>query len=424
MKQSTLHKHFLILTLLFSCVSWLAAGIGLYALISMETSHPVLTAAEIAMVISALALSICCICAVRRMAASLRECTKRLENLAQGDLHSPLPTVSGREELDALIRAVGMTAENLTAIIHDEKKILTAINSGDFTVSSDCCGLYANDFAPLLEAIKNIRVRLSTTLDQIRVSAAQVDTSARQVSVGSQNLSQGAAEQAGSIEKLAATLDGISAQVNESSQNARSASDLADSVGNDMMDSNLHMSEMTNSMVDIKEAARQVGNIIKTIEDIAFQTNILSLNASVEAARAGSAGKGFAVVADEVRDLAEKSQRAARDTTVIIHNAISAVDRGTELADKTAESMNKVVANAQLVVDQISMISEASSIQADALLQVNAGLDQISGVVQTNSATAQQNAAASEELSGQADLLQQLLEDYKFIQASAHSPEP
>lgn len=422
MKQSSLQKQFLIFTALFSCITWLAAGIGLYALISMEASHPALTIVEIVVIIAALALSIYCIRSIGLLITPLHECAKRLEKLAQGDLHSPLPAATGKYELDVLIVAVEKISKNLISIINDEKRMLAAMSSGDFTVSSDCHDLYINDFAELLEAMKKICLRLNSTLHQILESATQVDTSAQQVSSGAQALSQGATEQASSIQELAATLDSISTQVNESSHNAHSASDLANSVGNDMMDSNLHMSEMTNSMAEIKESAGQVGKIIKTIEDIAFQTNILSLNAAVEAARAGSAGKGFAVVADEVRNLAEKSQQAAQDTTLIIQNAISAVDKGTKLADETAESMNKVVANAQLVVDQISMISEASSMQADALLQVNTGLDQISSVVQTNSATAQQNAAASEELSGQADLLQQLLSDFKFMKSSDASP--
>ncbi len=346
----------------------------------------------------------------------LEECADRLHALAEGDLDSPVSAHRGTGEIGYIMESTATIVRNLHRIITDESRILTHMSTGDFTVASDCKELYVNGYEPILKAMRSICFRLNSSLHQIQESAVQVDAGADQVSTGAQALSQGATEQASSVQELAATINDISSQVTESAKNAESASSLAHSVGDDMMDSNLHMSEMTNAMAEIKETSNQIHKIIKTIEDIAFQTNILALNAAVEAARAGSAGKGFAVVAEEVRNLAGKSQDAAQDTTVMIQNAIAAVEKGIRIADETAESMNKVVANAQLVVDQISSISDTTRAQADAITQVTTGIDQISSVVQTNSATAEESAAASEELSGQAALLKDILSGFKFRQ--------
>lgn len=167
-------------------------------------------------------------------------------------------------------------------------------------------------------------------------------------------------------------------------------------------------------MTEITEKAGEISKIIKTIDDIAFQTNILALNASIEAARAGAAGKGFAVVADEVGNLAKKSQEAAGDTAKLIEDTIAAVQKGAGITDETAAALKEVSESFRKIDALVSQISAASEEQSAQVKQVTEGIDQISSVVQTNSATAEESAAASQELSSQATLLDELVMKFRL----------
>ena len=222
-------------------------------------------------------------------------------------------------------------------------------------------------------------------------------------------MAQGSTEQASSVEELSSSINSISQQVNTNAEVARTASLKANEVGEGMQVSNKKMEEMMEAMTDISGSSREIGKIIKTIEDIAFQTNILALNAAVEAARAGAAGKGFAVVANEVRNLASKSAEASQNTSALIERSIKAVENGTRIADETAKSLLQAVEGAKEATRIINQISEASEHQAKAINQVTIGIEQISSVVQSNSATSEQSAAASEELSSQAQVLKRLV---------------
>ena len=333
------------------------------------------------------------------------------EKIEQGNLEEEIPYVS-RDEFGELADSFRQMQASLKDVIMDVKTNLERMGGNDF-----CVKIHANyrgEFEMIRESLVAISDHLSMTLSRINESADQVADSSEQVSAGAQMLSQGATEQASSVEELAATINELSGHVTRNADNAAKATLTAEEVKGYALESGRRMSEMLDAITNISDRSKEIGKIIKTIEDIAFQTNILALNAAVEAARAGEAGKGFAVVADEVRSLAGKSAEASNNSAEMIKESLKAVEQGTLIADETAKSLNNVVNGVQGITQAIEDISSSSEEQAASLSQVTIGIDQISSVVQTTSATAEESAASSEELSDQARKLKELVGRFRL----------
>ena len=273
---------------------------------------------------------------------------------------------------------------------------------------------YADELGMLFRSLGDVNDNMNGLLANLRSAAEQVDSGARQISDSSVALAQGATEQASSIEELTASMEQISAQTQVNADNAAAANQLADKAKEDAESGNGQMEKLLTAMEDINASSKGISGIIKVIDDIAFQTNILSLNAAVEAARAGEHGKGFAVVAEEVRSLAAKSAQAAGEITRMIEESINKVTAGGRIADETARVLKKIVEEVERAAKLVSDISVASGEQAAGIAQINQGILQVSQVVQSNSATAQQAAAASEELTGQAENLMQQAAQFKL----------
>ena len=318
-----------------------------------------------------------------------------------------------QDEIGELSRSISEVIGRSKKIVFDLRDRLDAMAGGNFTENLES-EEYVGDYAPLLESLKHIQEDMNKTLQEVHASSVQVLSSAEQVNTGAQSLSQGATEQASSIEELSANMQDISQSIQASTKTAGDAYKLQGEAGVAVLQSNEKMEEMRKAMDDITAKSNEISKIIKTIDDIAFQTNILSLNAAIEAARAGAAGKGFAVVADEVGNLAQKSAKAAQNTGLLIEETIEAVEKGAKITEETAESLNSVSKSTEEVNTLIEKISAASSKDLEGITSLNQGLQQISSVVQANSATAEQSAAASEELTGQANKMNELVERFQL----------
>lgn len=318
-----------------------------------------------------------------------------------------------QDEIGELSRSISEVIGRSKKIVFDLRDRLDAMAGGNFTENLES-EEYVGDYAPLLESLKHIQEDMNRTLQEVHASSVQVLSSAEQVNTGAQSLSQGATEQASSIEELSANMQDISQSIQASTKTAGDAYKLQGEAGVAVLQSNEKMEEMRKAMDDITAKSNEISKIIKTIDDIAFQTNILSLNAAIEAARAGAAGKGFAVVADEVGNLAQKSAKAAQNTGLLIEETIEAVEKGAKITEETAESLNSVSKSTEEVNTLIEKISSASSKDLEGITSLNQGLQQISSVVQANSATAEQSAAASEELTGQANKMNELVERFQL----------
>lgn len=335
---------------------------------------------------------------------------RRIEALAQGDLHSEVPQVQTDDEIGKLSGSFTVTVNKLNDYIQEISYILNSVEQGNCTVETRQD--YTGDFAAIKAALDKIILNLNSIFTNIKGASDQVASGADQVSSASQALASGAAEQASTVEELNASITGVAQQSEENVSNVKKATEYVAQADAGIRESNERMQNLNAAMGEISQSSEKISSITKVIEDIAFQTNILALNAAIEAARAGSVGKGFAVVADEVRNLAAKSAEAAKQTAELINHSVETVSNGEKLAGETAQILMEVAEKAKLADQSIRKIEEASYEQAQSIEQINQGLFQVSAVVQTNAATAEESSASSEELAAQAQTLQHVVERF------------
>ena len=343
----------------------------------------------------------------------VQACSERIRRLADGDLSSPAIKNDSQNEVGILARSTASLVKNLSIIIDDIDRILTAMSEGKFDINTDQnSDAYVGDLSSIIDSIKRINRDLSIAMGRINDATVQVSAGSDQVSNAAQSLSQGATEQASSIESLAASINDIAVKTENNLNQCHAAKEAVNNSALLMNEANSQMQQMTHAMSRISSTSKKIEEIIKTIEDIAFQTNILALNAAVEAAKVGAAGKGFAVVADEVSNLAAKSQDAVKHTSILIDQSADTVREGIEIANRTAETLERAVNYSTEVITIVDKVAESSDTQAESISKVTDGIDRISAVVQTNSATAEQSAAASQQLNSQALLMKNLVEHF------------
>ena len=345
----------------------------------------------------------------RLISTPIGRITKAADGIANGSFDVDLSFHSTNE--------IGFLADSLRKTITQLKDYQGYIDElshamheiADGNLTYDLEREYKGQFRELKDNYEHLTVELNRTLRDISDAANQVDSGADQVSSGAQNLAQGSTEQASTMENLSTNMDDITGKIQNNANRSAIAAELSRAAGSAVVVSDQKMKDLEGAMEEIKEKSEKISSIIKTINDIAFQTNILSLNASIEAARAGQAGKGFAVVADEVGNLAKRSSEAAKNTESLIIESTQAVERGAKITQEAMDAMATVSENTQKVQNIISDISEDSKLQSEGVQHVTEGLDQISAVVQTNSATSEQSAATSEELASQATTMKNLI---------------
>ena len=364
------------------------------------------------MILSVLASSFVALKLSNNISLPMQACAKRMKQLVEGDLESPVPQSHGQDETAELTKSTADLVEGLNTIIHDIGYLLTEMAGKNFDVQSSHREAYVGSFQGILESMRTLKIQLSSTMKQINSSAKEVAAASDHVSSGAQTLSQGAITQASSVEELAATINEISNSAKQTSSAAEEAGHFVEQAGAQLNASVEHVGELNQAMEKIFSSSKEISAIIGTIESIAFQTNILALNAAVEAARAGASGKGFAVVANEVRNLASKSDEAAKATKELIEHSIGAANEGGEAVSRVTESLERTSVLAGNVTTQMNIVVEAIERQTTAIGQVNEGVEQISSVVQANSATSQESAAVSEELSAEAASLKTLVDQF------------
>lgn len=339
----------------------------------------------------------------RSISGPIRICVNRLERLADGDLHTPIPVVKSRDETAKLAKALDTTVFRLNDVMQDVTYHLGLMGDGDF--HEEITRTYWGDFEKMEKSIKAIHSSLKETFQQIRQSSETVASGAAQVANGAKTLSHGVTEQSNTIRELSVTATNIEESAKQTVAAAEDAGQYVEQASTQLVTSVDYVRDLNIAMEKISRSSSEISNIINTIENIAFQTNILALNASVEAARVGTAGKGFAVVADEVRSLASQSDEAAKATKELIESSIIAVAEGSQAVNRVTESLDKTNSIAQNVTTSMNTMVAAVESQTAAIFQITEGIEQISAVIQNTSATSEQSAATSQELSTQSLLM-------------------
>ncbi len=306
-----------------------------------------------------------------------------------------------------IVDGVNQTLDLVITPINETITVLKRLAEGDLTVVMS--GDYRGDFDILKKALVDSLDSFNDILGQVNTAVEQVTAGSLQVSQASQSLSQGATEQASSLEQITSSITEVAGQTKQNTENAIQVNSLAKTARDNAEQGNIQMKDLVAAMTDINASAEEIRKIVKAIDDISFQINLLALNANVEAARAGKYGKGFAVVAEEVRNLAVRSASSVKDTTRMVDEAISNIERGNSLVDVTAKQLAAIVDGAAKVATLAEEVSTASKEQTQGLEQISTGLGQIDQVTQSNTASAEESASAAEELSSQSQQLKGML---------------
>ena len=317
-------------------------------------------------------------------------------SLRKGELSNvEMLTYESEDELGDTIRnlkeAMGILADYVSEISVEVK----AIAQGDLTRNGDDITDFLGDFSELKASLLYILKRFNSTLTEISNLAEQVSSNASEVENASKSLADGATEQAGVIEELNATIDTVVDLAEDTAKETQSASARVKASANKANEEKEKMNDLLTEMKHITEISKEIGNIITDIEDIASQTNLLSLNASIEAARAGEAGKGFAVVADQIGKLAADSAKSVVNTRDLIDKTLVEIEKGNTITRTTADAFNQIIADMESFAELAENTMEKANSQAESLEQIGQGIEQLSGVVQGNAASSEENTAIS-----------------------------
>ncbi|MBB6480218.1 methyl-accepting chemotaxis protein [Spirochaeta isovalerica] len=313
---------------------------------------------------------------------------------------------------------IAMLQESFSHMISRLKAKAEAIEkvaSGDLSAEIDL----ASDEDHLGHSLLEMKRSLNAMITDVAVIVREVSQGSQQIAEASQNLSAGVINQVQSLEDVTMSLDKINEQTSENGEQAQKANEMAERSVVDAEEGNVKMNRLLDALLSISESSSRVSKVIKVIDDIAFQINLLALNANVEAARAGKYGKGFSVVADEVRNLAVKSAGAAKETSDIIEQTLKEIKKGNELARVTSEQFNQIVDQVRTVSEVLKEISLVSLHQTEGISAVNVKVHEIDKLTHDSSSFTEETAAAAEELAQMAERLRYMVSRFKLDEKGA-----
>lgn len=356
----------------------------------------------------------------RMITDSITEPVEQIEaavaSLRKGELSNvEMLTYESEDEFGDIIRNLSEAMGILASYVNEISREVKAIALGDLTKNGNDITEFLGDFSELKASLLYILKHFNSTLSDISNIAEQVSVNAKNVEDASKSLSDGATEQAGVIQELNATIDTVVNLAADTAKETQSASDRVKASAGRANEEKEKMNDLLKEMEHITEISKEIGNIITDIEDIASQTNLLSLNASIEAARAGDAGKGFAVVADQIGNLASDSAKSAVNTRKLIDKTLVEIEKGNAITRTTAEAFNQIIADMESFAELAQNTMEKANSQAESLEQIGQGIEQLSDVVQGTASSSEENTAISINLAEGAAKMHERVNVFKLF---------
>lgn len=334
----------------------------------------------------------------------------QMAELADGNFKAPLDLKEDESEVGSMVASINFMKRNITNMVREISDTLEQMSNGDYNINIQ--QEYVGEFIQIKESFISIGEKMKKTLYTLREVSGHIDNGSEQLACAAEDLAEGCTAQAMQVAELVNIIGGMTDSMESNASAASESVGIAARAGEALQAGNQKMQELIDAISEINKCSEQIGSIIGDIEDIASQTNLLSLNAAIEAARAGEAGKGFAVVAEQVKSLAEESAKAAGRTTTLIETTIEAVDKGISIANETAANMSEVMDGAKEATQKMGQIASMLEEDVKRMHEVNDNISQVSAVVDNNSATSEETAAISQEQNQQVEAMVSLMDQF------------